>query len=65
MTEYLARVASRADVLGETGGQSINVTIILSIIPIALRSRVVLAVAKGLRAGVTEPLTIIRWLDLR
>jgi hypothetical protein len=52
-------------VLGETGGQSINVTIILSIIPIALRSRVVLAVAKGLRAGVTEPLTIIRWLDLR
>ncbi len=48
MTGHLPRVASRADVPGETGGQPRNVTIILTIIPITLGSRVVLAVAEGL-----------------
>jgi hypothetical protein len=48
MTGHLARVASLADVLGETGGQPRNVTIILTIIPITLGSSGVLAVAEGL-----------------
>lgn len=55
MTGYLARVASHADVLGDTGGQSMNVTVILAIIPIALRSGVLTSANEGLRADPTEP----------
>ena len=55
MTGHLARVASRADVLGETGGQPRNVTVILPIIPISLRSGVLTSANEGLRADATDP----------
>mgnify|MGYP003627103542 CR=1 FL=1 len=55
MTGYLARVASRADVIGETGGQPRHVTVILAIIPIALRSGALTSANEGLRTDPTEP----------
>lgn len=55
MTWYLATVVYRADVLGGTGAQPRHVTIILAIIPIALRSSALTSANEGLRTNPTEP----------